>query len=67
MKLTREQLATDVEDFVRRGGKITKCEPQKTPKTIWYRDYDRSNVLNRMGGVIPAGMVPFKRNVGKGE
>jgi len=67
MKITREQLVIDIEDFIRKGGVIQKCEPEEKRDITWQKDWNRSDVLNRMGGVVPAGMVPFKRNVGKGE
>ena len=66
MKSKREQLNEAVEVFLRSGGVIEVCEPQKAPRSTWSRDWKRSDVMNRMGGVVPAGMVPFSRNDRKG-
>lgn len=62
-KTTEELIA----EFVAKGGTIEKLKPQKAPKSKWYRDYHYASAMHRVGGVVPAGMVPFKRNVGKGE
>jgi hypothetical protein len=65
-KEQREQLSEAVEVFLRSGGVIEVCEPQKGRDITWQRDWKRCDVMNRMGGVVPDGMVPFSRNERKG-
>ncbi len=56
MDLQEKTMDELVAEFIAKGGTIEKLKPQKAPKSKWYR-----------GGVVPAGMVPFKRKIGKGE
>jgi hypothetical protein len=56
-----------VEQYLARGGRITVCEPQPDPASKWIKDFARHDVLNRMGNVVPDGMVPFSRKPGRGQ
>jgi hypothetical protein len=56
-----------VEQYLTRGGKITQCPRQPDPSSTWMKDFARFDVLNRMGGVTPDGVVPFTRKPGKGQ
>jgi hypothetical protein len=56
-----------VEQYLARGGIITKCpQAYPDPASRWIKDFARHDVLNRMGNVVPDGMVPFSRKPGKG-
>ena len=56
-----------VEQYLKRGGRITMCEPVPTPQSKWIKDFARHDVLNRMGNIVPDGMAPFSRKAGKGQ
>jgi len=53
-----------VQQFLQRGGRITKCPSSADRDTTWRRGYKRDAVLHRLGGSF-GDMMPFARKPGK--